>query len=148
MATVKWAAAPTSRGTVLTTELNSLANNGFCSVGSGFDNTTNLDQWFLFELVLASLTPTAGAYINIYAVPAHDGGTNFADAPSSTNPGNHMLVCTLSITTGSGAKRQLSLFPVQLPPGDWKFVIKNGTGVSLAASGNTLTLYSINESVA
>lgn len=146
MATVKWSGSPTSRGTVLTTELNSLGNGAFCSVGSAYDNTSNLDEWFWFDLVLASLNPTAGAYVNIYAVPSLD-GTNYADAPSSTNPGNHMLVATLSITTGSAAKRQMSLFPFLLPPGKWKFVIKNGTGVSFGASSNTLTLYSANESV-
>lgn len=147
MATVKWAASPTSRGTVLTTELNALANNGFTAVGPAFDNTTNLDEWFLFDLVLASLTPTAGAYINIYAVPTLDNST-YADPPSSTNPGGHLLVATLQITTGAAAKRQMSLYPVQLPGNKWKFVIKNGTGVALGATLNTLTLYSIDESVA
>jgi hypothetical protein len=147
MATVKWAGSPTSRSTQLTTELNSLANNAFSAVGPAFDNTSNLDQWFGFDLVLASLNPTAGAYVNIYAVPSWD-GTNYADAPSSTNPGNHVLVATLSITTGSAAKRQMSLYPVQLPPGKMKFVIKNGCGVAFGASSNTLTLYSMNESVA
>ena len=150
MSTFKWANSPSTSGlgaALNSTELNSLANNGFSAVSAAFDNTSNLNQWFWFEVILASLNPTAGAYVNIYAVPSLD-LTNYADAPSSTNPGNHLLVATLSITTGSAAKRQATVEAVKLPPGKWKFVVKNGCGVAFASSGNSINIYSSNDSVA
>jgi hypothetical protein len=148
MATVKWSAAPASRGTVLTTELNALANAAYSAAGPAYDNTSNLDQWFWFDFTAGgTATPTAGANLQIFAVPSLD-GTNYADAASSTQVGFHQLVATISIKTGAGTKRDMTLYPVQLPPGKFKFVLKNGTGVALAATGNTLTLYSANEQVA
>jgi len=75
-------------------------------------------------------------------------GTTYADPPSSTNPGNHLLVATISITSGTSAKRQSTIDPVRLPPLKMKFVVKNGAGIALASSGNTIGLFSTNESVA
>lgn len=148
MATVKWAAAPTSRGTVLTTELNSLANGSFTAVGPAYDNTANLDEWFWLEFLTGgSITPTAGANVQIFATHS-PGGTNYGDAPGANNVGFQDLIATLPLTTAAGTQRATSLFPVQLPPGKFKFILKNNAGVALSATSNTLTLYSANESVA
>lgn len=143
---ILWQSSPTSRSTGLTTELNSLANGSASAVGSAFDNTTNSDQYAAADIVLASLNPTAGAYLALFLVQSLD-GTNYEDpATTSTNPGYHQLVATVSVTTGSAAKRIMT--PVfRIPPGKWKLVLKNATGVALAASGNTVTLYTDNDEV-
>lgn len=148
MATVKWAGAPTSRGTVLTTQLNTLANAAFSAAGPAYDNTANLDEWFWFEFLTGgAITPTAGANVQIFCVLS-PGGTNYGDAPSANNAGFEALVCTLPLTTAAGTQRAVSLKPIQLPPCLMKFVLKNNAGVALSATGNTLTLYSADEAVA
>jgi len=148
MATIKWGTSPTSRGTVLTTELNSLANAGYCGVGPAFDNTSNLDRWGWLEFLGGgSITPTAGATISVFLVHSLD-GTNYDDAASATNPATHQLVAVLSIQTGAHTVRANTLFPFPLPPGKFKFVLKNNTGVTLTATTNTLTLFTSNEAVA
>lgn len=145
--TVKWASTVASRGNVLSTELNSLANAAFTAAGTAYDNTSNLDEWFWFEFVGGgSITPTAGAYIAIYAVNSLD-ATNYDDAPSANDVGFHALMATIALQTTAHTVRALTLTPVQLPPTKIKFVVKNGSGVTLTATGNVLKLYSANEAV-
>jgi hypothetical protein len=140
--TFKWAAWA-SRSTGLTTELNSLANGAYSAAGSAFDNTTNLDEWAAAEIALASLNPTAGAYLQLFLVQSLD-GTNYEDAASSTNPGYHQSIAVVSLTTGAAAKK-IDTAPFRIPPGKFKLVLLNKAGVALAASGNTVTLYTANE---
>jgi hypothetical protein len=147
MATVKWGASPTSRGTVLTTELDTLLTGALSAVGTAIDNTANLDRWGWLEFAGGgSITPAAGAYLALYLVHS-PGGTNYDDAASATNPGMHQLACTLSMNTGASTKRVINSVPFPLPPGKFKFVLKNGASVSLSGSGNTVTLYTSNEAV-
>jgi len=148
MATIKWGASPTSRGTVLTTELNTLTNGSFSAVGPAYNNSSNLDRWGWVEFVSGgSITPTAGATITVF-ITHSPGGTNYDDPPSSTNPGSHTIVEVLSIQASAHTVRAISTRPFALPPSNIKFVLRNQTGVSLSASGNTVTLYTSNEAVA
>ena len=142
---IKWEAAPTSRSTILTTELNSLANGSYSAVGTVIDNSANLDQWGGLEISLASLTPTAGAYLQLFLTQAID-GTNYEDPPSATNPGYHMSVAIVSLATGAATKRIVIPF-FRLPPTKFKPVLLNGAGVAFAASGNTVTLYTDNDEI-
>lgn len=142
---ILWDTSWTSRGTVLTTELNSLADGAFSAVGTAVDNTSNLDQYGGLDIVLGSLNPTAGAFLQLHLVQSYD-GTTYEDAASSTNPSYHNVVASIPVTTGSAAKRVMSpLF--RIPPGKFKFVLYNDCNVSLAASGNTVTLYTTNDEV-
>lgn len=138
-----WQNAPVSRGTVLTTELNSLANNAYSAVGTAIDNTSNGDQYGALDIVLASLNPTSGASLSLYLVQSLD-GTNYEDAPSSTNPGSHTLVATVLVGTGAATKRVMSPW-FYVPPGKFRFVLLNSAGVALAASANTVTLFTDND---
>lgn len=142
---ILWDQAWQSHSDVLTTELNSLGNGAYSAAGGAYDNTSALDQFMALEVNLASLNPTAGAYLQIFMVQSL-GGTNYEDAPSSTNPGLHMLVATLNVTTGSATKR-ITTPTFRIPPGKFKFVLLNGTGVSLGASGNTVTPYTADDEV-
>jgi hypothetical protein len=142
---ILWDASPTSRGTVLTTELNSLGNGAYSGVGTAIDNTSNLDQYGALDIVLASLNPTSGAYLQLFLVQSID-GTTYEDPPSSTNPGYQMSVGVFSVTTGSAAKRLMSPW-FRIPPGKFKFVLLNGTGVALGAASNTVTLYTADDEV-
>lgn len=142
--TFKWT-ANASLGTVLTTELNALANGAFSAAGTVLDNTTNHDRWATAVIVLASLNPTAGANLQLFDIRASDAAT-YEDAPSATNPGSHMLLPggTVSLATGAAAKRA-EVREFGLGAAKQKFNLKNQAGVALGATLNTVTIYSQNE---
>jgi hypothetical protein len=140
--TFKWVAT-SSRGNQLTTELNSLANGAYSAASTAYDNTSNLDEWGALDITLASLNPTAGAYLQIFLVVSLD-GTTYQDVPSSTNPGFSMSAVVVELTTGSAAKRVMTpLF--RIPPTKFKFILLNKSNVALGASSNTVALYTANE---
>lgn len=128
----------TSIGNQLTTELNSLANGGYSALSAAYDNSSTLYTWGMLVVNLASLNPTAGAYLQAFL--AMSDGTNYEDAPSSTNPGLHMALRPVLLTTGSATKRVI-VPPFLLPPGKMKWALLNGSNVALAASANTVALY-------
>jgi hypothetical protein len=142
MATRKWAGAWVSRGNVLTTELDALADNGYSAAGTEIDNSTNLDEFGMVEVNLASLNPTTGAYITLFIVAAPD-GTNYENLPSTTNPGGQNVVAVMHLATGAAAKRVMSR-PFKLPPSKLKFILRNDANVVLAATTNTMKLYTNN----
>jgi hypothetical protein len=143
---IKWEAAWVSRGNVLTTEMNSLANAAYVlqSVATAIDNSTNLDQYGIVELTLASLSPTAGATVNVYAVRAPD-GTNYEKEPGTNNPATHLLIATIMIdTTATSTKFAISK-PFWFDPSKTKFAVQNNCGVAFGSSGNVLKLYTTND---
>jgi hypothetical protein len=140
--TFKWAAG-SSKGNQLTTELNALANGAFSAAGPAYDNTTNLDEYAYCDIVLASLLPTTGGYLQIFLVVSVD-GTTYEDAPSATNPGSHQLVATVSLNVTTSAKR-VSSKRFEIPPLKFKFVLKNASGAALGATLNTVAMTTVNE---
>lgn len=138
--TQKWT-APETIQTVLTTQLNSLANGAQSAASSAIDNETDLYRWAEVEVVLASLTPTGSPYVSILLIQSLDSGTNFEDLSTSAL---HALVAALPFTTTTGAKRIVSR-PFPIPPLQFKAVLQNQAGPALAASGNTVRLRRFNE---
>lgn len=146
MATEKWAAY-TSRGSVLTTELNALASAGRSAAGTEVDNGTNLDTLGKFVLqVTFGTAPSAGGYVEIYMVTATD-GTNYEDGSDSVDPGTHKLIDRIPVRAVTTAQR-LSGRLIPLLPAKTKFLLYNGSGQAFPASGSTLTLYTTNRTVA
>ena len=146
MATEKWAAY-TSRGNVLSTELNSLASAGRTAAGTEVDNGTNLDMFGVLELqVTFGTAPSAGGYVEIYMVTAPD-GTNYEDGSNSVDPGTHKLIDRIPVRAVTTAQR-LSGRVIPLLPEKTKFLLYNGSGQAFPASGSTLTLYTTNRTVA
>jgi len=143
---IKWEAGWTSRSTVLTTQLNSLANGAYSAAGTEIDNSSNLDQYGKLEISLASLSPSGAAYVQVHMITA-PGGTSYEDAPASTNLCGHTIVASIPLdSTASSAKRVMSgVF--QMQPAKTKFVFYNSAGVALASSGNTVTLYTANDEI-
>ena len=143
MATIKWAAY-TDRFTVLTTELNALTNAGRSAAGTEINNATNLDRWGKFELsVTFGTAPTAGGYVEIYAVTAPD-GTNYEDGSNAVDPGAHNFVDRIPVRSATTAQRLTGRqFP--MPPAKTKFILLNASGQAFPASGSTLKLYTTNE---
>lgn len=135
--------------TLLSTELNSLANNTnvVSSVGgtSGcFNNSQNVANFDGYvrgklELVLGapSGTVSQSSSLNVYFLRTVD-GVNFEDGGASVTPaGSPDAVMPLNATSLAQRVIQECLVPVGL----FKVLVRNSaTGVTLAASGNTLKL--------
>lgn len=141
--TFKWVAfTDRSASTGGSTSVASTANGSYVTSGL-YDNSTNLDEWGVVEIVLASFTPTTGGYLQVFLQQAPD-GTNAEDAPSATNPGYHMSVGAVSVTVAASAKR-VSTPPFRLPPGKFKLTFLNKSGASTAAGTNTMNLWTADE---
>lgn len=141
MASQKWEAAAIT--SLLTTELNSLANGSTCALGTEYDNATNLYLYGLFELnVTFGSAPTAGNTVDLYIVPAPD-GTNYDDGSASVTPPitNYAGGFPLrAVTTAQKIAIGGPLSLIWLPPLKFKVLVKNGSGQAFPASGSTVKL--------
>jgi hypothetical protein len=132
-------------GNVLTTETNSLGNGSYSALGTEYDNTSGLYLYGILVVILASLTPTTGAYLQAFMHEAVD-GTNYEDAAGSSNPAWGLALPSNSVLVSTSAKRialgkEPGLPGFALPASKIKFALLNGTGVSFAASGSSMKLY-------
>ena len=143
---IKWEAAFTSRSTVFTTELNSLAAATWKGPGTEIDNSTNLDTYGKLEINLEyASAPAAGASISIAMVTAPD-GTNYESESATEEPGNHNIIATIPVILSADAKRYMSgIFPLQ--PCKISFYFYNGGSTALEATGNTVELFTCNEEI-
>jgi len=121
---------------VMTTELNSLANNA--SVASSVITVTSTGYLLAeFELYVAGMggTPTANTAFDLWLLRRPD-GTNYEDGSSSVTPTRGPDVW-FPIRAVSTAQRIVRV--CELPPGLWTALVRNnGTGQALAASANTM----------
>jgi hypothetical protein len=141
--TNKWV-VPNTIATALSTELNSLANGSYTNASSAIDNETDLYEYLDLELLLASLTPSGSPYCSVYLTKSIDSGTNFEDGGGATAPPGAALICTFDLSTSTGAKRRV-MGNLLIPPLQFKLIVLNSSGVSLASSGNTLRYRRHNE---
>ena len=134
MATTKHKAYSASIASILTTELNSLANGSASSASSAIDNTSNLDLYhdLTFTVATQGSSRSAGATVSIYLVMALD-GTNYDDVSSTTAE----LVAVFPLDAATTA-RQATRRDVPVPPGLFKYFVVNNTGQAFASSGNIL----------
>lgn len=130
-----------SISTLLSTGLNSLANNSL-AISSAFDNTQGQtgDGYTLCDVELVvtfGTAPTANTGVSVWFLGAPD-GTNYEDGDASTTPGR-MPDAVFPLRAVTTAQRIVQR--VALPAGLFKALAKNdGTGQSMAASGNTLKI--------
>lgn len=141
----KWN-APSAVVTVLTTELNALANNTMAAVSAAVANQTNLDVYSDWELVLASLSPTAGAHVDVYIAEAVDGSNYPADAAATMRLQASQLLCTFGLGITAATAQRTVVRNVVIPPGTFKIYLDNQSGVALGATSNTLKMipYNVN----
>lgn len=123
-----------SIASALTTELNSLGNNSNTSASSAIDNTSNLDLFHDLTITLNTQggARSAGATVAVYMTMALD-GTNYDDTSHETAE----LVAVFTFDAATTA-RQATRRDIPIPPGLFKYFVRNQTGQSLAASGNLL----------
>lgn len=140
----KWNAP--SLTTVLSTELNSLANNAMSAASAAISNDTALDQYCDIEVSLASFSPTAGAYVAIYIAVAVDGTNYPAPTAADMRLSATQLLRSMQVGVAASSVQRVVARNVVLPPGKFKIYFDNQTNATLAASGNTVkfNIYDIN----
>jgi hypothetical protein len=134
----KWSLSAVGLTTVLSTGLNSLGNATMSAASSTYDNSANLDLYADIEVVLAALTPGAGAYVAMYIYESVD-GTNFpAQSAADLRLTGSQALCTIPIGTTAATAQRVVARNILLPPAKIQFLLDNQTGVALASSGNTV----------
>ena len=140
-----------SLSNLMTTDLNSLANNT-TNVGAVIlDNTSNRYFYATFELYLATATLSAetNPAVELYLVPSGD-GTNYADtgtdASTTDYPSSVYLVGIFGIQQTNLAHRAV-LERVVLSPLKHTPVVINKTQAAFAATLNTLKVGIYTDSV-
>ena len=138
MSEVRWTAYD-SVVTYLSTELNSLANDGN-KLGSSIDFTASGADRKLYmdvEIYLntVDLSGQTNPAIHIWLLARTD-GTNFEDGSDSVTPARapDKIVPLREV---NAAQRVFARF-LMTTPDQGKLLIKNKTGVALASSGNTV----------
>lgn len=135
-----------SRGTVLTTELNALGNGSYSAAGSVVDNSSNLDVFGIAELLVTfGSSPTLNAPVQLFSVIAPD-GTDYEDGSSSLRPTDAAYLGFFQVYNTTNPQRILTR-AFQLRPAKMKFILYNGSGVAFPASGSTVGLYTFNRTV-
>ena len=127
--------------TALSTELNSLVDNGFSALSGEIDNSTNKYMLADIEVSLASFTAgtTGDEAIELYLVPSQNGTTfpDWATGSADAQENNLYFVVSVPIAQGDGAKLGVLRY-VALPNGKWKLGVRNRSNGTLAA-GSTVT---------
>lgn len=125
--TFQWV-APEAVSCALYTELNGLASGAYSAASAAINNETGLYQYVDLELILGSLTPIAGGYVQVDLEPSLDGTTYV-----NTGECNHMNQITVfGLDTGT-ACQSLERVNLPIPPLSFKFTVRNHAGVALAA---------------
>lgn len=132
--------------TVMSTELNGLANNASAASSGAITLTSAGYLMALCELLVTFGTnPTANATINVWFLTSVDGGSNYEDGSSSVIPPRNpdVFFPVRAVTT---AQRLNKL--CKLPVGTFKVLVQNnGTGQAMAGSGNTVRICPITNQV-
>lgn len=139
----KWN-APSAVVTLLSTELNALADGTLSAASGAVNNDSNLDMLGDLELVLASLSPGANPYIDIFIAESVD-GTNYP-TPSAADARLQlaMKLCTFFLGVTAATAQRITVREIKLPPAKFKVYLDPHAGVALGATGNTLKLLSYN----
>ena len=122
-----------------TQTLASLGDGEWTNLSDEIDNSTNKYALVDLYLDLASAAFTSSG-VEIYLVPSVDGTTypTWTGNVSTEEPENQTHFVGSMNTTESTAVQDTILRNVVLPPGKYKWGVRNQTGIAFAASGNTL----------
>jgi len=142
---IKWGTL-SSASTLLSTELNLLADAAKTALGAEYDNSTSRNQYGWLEVYIPfASAPTDGKTIEIYLIKCLD-GTNYEDGSSSVRPSGASLAATIDVTSVASAQRRTSHI-IQLPPCKFKALAISRVGATLPSSGNTVKLYFANDQI-
>src|SRR5882672_1198659 len=141
----KWNAP--SLTTVLSTELNALTNNTMSAASATIANHTALDKYADIEVNLASLSPTAGAFVALYILDSVD-TTNFpAQSDADLRLTTSQLLVAIPVGIATTTAQLVVARNVLLPVGDFQVKLDNQTNVSLGATLNTVKFYTYDDNL-
>ena len=121
--------------TLLSAQFSALANNG-TAVGIAFNNTpASLGYyWGAFELRYESRSlPTTGNTLDLYLLPSLDGSL-YGDTGIQVLPPTHYVGSWALI---SATSQTLEMWGIPLPPTNFKAIVRNGGGVTMASAAAT-----------
>ena len=140
VAAVKWEGANTVTQ-IMTTALNSLADNTITAASSEVDNSVNLDtfMWLELNVTYGTAPDDANPSVDVYMIEAPD-GTDYQDDPvtSGVDQG-HLFLGAFPVRKITSAQR-LVVGPFAMPPSKFKLFLDNQAGQAMAATGNTLDI--------
>lgn len=125
--TFQWT-APAAISCALFTELNGLATGAYSAASGTIDNATDLFQYVNLEVILGSLTPIAGGFVQVDLEPALDGITYV-----NTGQCNHFNQLAVFALNNAAGCQTLTRVNLGIPPLPFKFTVRNVAGVPLAA---------------
>ena len=130
--------AITDHGSILDTELNSLADGARSNAGDEVTNGTTKHDAGILKLDLKPTgTPAAGSSVYIYILYEVDG--DFDLGSSSDDPGEHKILTVVRISPDYGTSEIVSSEVFELLPFDFKILMVNEMG-ALDSSGSTVEL--------
>lgn len=138
-----WSGAGAYTGAVsnwLSTELNALGNsaaNTLSTLGGAFQNTGGLIMADVEFLAGGTMTPTAGGFIELWLLRSLNGGTNYEDGSATAAPGRP-ADAIIPVRAGTTITPRAGFSGLILPPGFYKPIVRNQTGVSLPATTNVI----------
>ena len=153
MATEKWVAGATAGWATagFSTEVNSVVTGNAIRAASAVDNSSALDMFDDLSISLGSITPTGIPYIGVYMMPLNQDGTTYGDgkfnASAAGPPVSQYFVGAIPLVVAAQVQTGI-LRGIILPPGQWKYVLHNVSGITLAGSANTIQRRSYNRVVA
>jgi len=126
---------------IMTTALNSLADNTISGASSVVDNAANLDTmaWLELNVTYGTAPSDANPSVDVYIAESLD-GTNYQDAPVTGGTDQaHLFMGSFPVRKVTSAQR-LVIGPFAIPPSKFKLYLDNQTGQAMAATGNTLDI--------
>jgi hypothetical protein len=141
MATEKWFAGTVGLTWATVTITVDSVVNGNAIASSALDNSSNLDMFADLSISLGSITPTGVPYIGVYVYPLNQDGSTYGDGRFGSSaagpPPANYLVGMIGLVASAGVQVGMAR-GILLPPGSFKFVLYNQSGVTLAGSSNTV----------
>jgi hypothetical protein len=157
MATEKWIAGSgqglTWGAAMGSSDPNSLASGNAILSTVQVNNSTALDVFADISISLGSVTPGAGApSIGLYLYPLNEDGSSYGDgrfgSAAAGPPGSQYYLGSIPCVPSTAGVITGMIRGIILPPGAFKLVLWNNSGVALAASSNVVDYRTYNRSVA
>jgi hypothetical protein len=132
--------------------LDSIVNGNAIMSAVNIDNSSVLDVFADFSMGIGTASPVAPNYIGVYLYPLNKDGTSYGDGRFGSSfagpPGSPYWVGNIVVPTGGPATNSGIIRGIILPPGQFKFVVYNQLGVTMAGSnGNTAQYRTYNRQV-
>ena len=138
-----WEEALNSATTILTTELNALADSALAAVSAEVDNTSNLDThfWLILDTGTLQDAAVAGQTVDIYMIK-NVISTTYEEAPVTGGANSSDQSVDSFEYKAATTARHFVHGPFVMNPCKMKFYLDNRCGGQFAATGNTLKIAS------